>query len=164
MSFNLTVRREKAQKAQIHGAELHDSCFLQWEWLRSSKRCSNQPQRLIFCLDFQWKTGFAENQKQARVGKMCTWVQFRFHPLSDHRIQGFRLFNYEQVAHKLVSMLINWQQISIDLESFKLKHKKSKYEQKRNCTKRTDHQGQQVNQQPCEIPIGLRRSVQVQLL
>lgn len=73
---------------------------------------------------------------------MCTWVQFRFHLHSDHGIYEFPLFNYEQVAHKLVRMWINWQQISIDLGYFELKHKKGTYEQKRNYTKRTDHQRQ----------------------
>lgn len=35
-------------------------------------------------------------------------VQFRFHLLNELGIQGFPLFIYEQVAHTLVSGLINW--------------------------------------------------------
>lgn len=56
-------------------------------------------------------------------------LEFRYFP-----------FIYEQVAHKLVSRLINWQQIPIDISSLQLKYK-GKYAQQRDYTNRIDHQG-----------------------
>lgn len=109
--------------------------------IQQQKQQLGWPQHLIFCLVFQWKGQFCR-ELATSSSRQNVYLEFSlgFIPSMNLEFRDFPSI-YEQVAHKLVSRLIIWQQIPIDISSLHLKYKKGKYAQQRDYTNRIDHQG-----------------------